>query len=124
MEKKELKWEIYEILSEEFVRNVDLHEYMKRSDERFEHLREDSNRRFEAIDRRFDEVDRRFDKMDRDFVDLKDWVGIVVGHFQTRAGRNLEDAIAGTLRITLGRDVKPENITMRKKIIDEDWLIP
>ena len=41
---------------------------------------------------------------------------IVVGGFQRRAGRELEDAIAGTLRLALKRDIKPENITMRKKI--------
>jgi len=70
-------------------------------------FREDTNRRFEAID-------KKLDKMDSDFKDLKDWVGMVVGGFQIRAGRSLEDAVAGTLRIALGRDVKPENITMRK----------
>ena len=61
--------------------------------------------------------------MDSDFKDLKDWVGMVVGGFQIRAGRSLEDAVAGTLRIALGRDVKPENITMRKKIRDDEGLI-
>ena len=30
-----------------------------------------------------------FIKVDRDFKDLKDWVGIVVGGFQRRAGRSL-----------------------------------
>ena len=38
-----------------------------------------------------------------------DWIGIVAGRFQIRAGRSLEDAVAGTLRIALGRDVKPDN---------------
>jgi len=61
--------------------------------------------------------------MDSDFKDLKDWAGMVVGGFQRRAGRSLEDAVAGTLRIALGRDVKPENITMRKKIRDDEGLI-
>ena len=99
-------------------------------DERFEEMREAMERRFEAadkrfeaIDKRFEEVYHRFDKMDRDFKDLKDWVGIVVGGFQRRAGRSLEDAIAGTLRIALGREVKPENIMMRKKITDDEGLI-
>ena len=72
---------------------------------------------------RFEEVYHRFDKVDRDFKDLKDWVGIVVGGFQRRAGRSLEDAVAGTLRIALGREVKPENIMMRKKITDDEGLI-
>ena len=49
-------------------------------------FREDTNRRFEAID-------KKLDKMDSDFKDLKDWVGMVVGGFQRRAGRSLEDAL-------------------------------
>ncbi len=110
---------------------------MKKSDERFERLlqelrafREDTNRRFEAVDKRFEAIDkrfeevyRRFDKVDRDSKDLKDWVGIVVGGFQRRAGRSLEDAVAGTLRIALGREVKPGNITMRKKVRDDEGMI-
>ena len=88
-------------------------------DKRFEEV----YRRFEAIDKRFEEVYHRFDKVDRDFKDLKDWVGIVVGGFQRRAGRSLEDAVAGTLRIALSREVKPENIMMRKKITDDEGLI-
>jgi hypothetical protein len=147
----ELRTEIYEIISDEFVRRSEFYEYMKKSDERFERLlqelrafREDMNRRFEAVDKRFEAVDkrfeavdkrfeavdkrfeevyRRFDKVDRDSKDLKDWVGIVVGGFQRRAGRSLEDAVAGTLRIALGREVKPENITMRKKIMDDEGMI-
>jgi len=98
-ERPELRWERYRIISEEFVRRDELYEYMKRSDEGFERLfkelresREESNRRFEAMDRRFD--------------NLEDWVGIVVGGFQRRAGRDIEDAIAGTLRIGLKRDIK------------------
>jgi len=118
------------MLSDEFVIRSEFYEYMKKSDERFERLlqelkafREDTNRRFETVDKRFEEVYHRFDKMDRDFNDLKDWVGIVVGGFQIRAGQNLEDAVAGTLRIALGREVKPENIMMRKKITDDKGLI-
>jgi len=136
-EHPELRTEIYKILSDEFVIRSEFYEYMKKSDERFERLlqelkafRKDTNRRFEAadkrfeaIDKRFEEVYHRFDKMDRDFKDLKDWVGIVVGGFQRRAGRSLEDAVAGTLRIALGREVKPENIMMRKKITDDEGLI-
>jgi hypothetical protein len=140
-EHPELRLRIYDVLSEEFVRRGEFYEFMKKSDERFEQLlqelrafREDTNRRFEAVDRRFEEmredmnhrfeeVYRGFDKMDRDFKDLKDWVGIVVGGFQRRAGKSLEDAVAGTLRIALDRDVKPENITMRKKMMDDDGLI-
>jgi len=136
-----LRTEIYEILSDEFVRRSEFYVYMDKSDERFERqlqelraFREDTNHRFETVDkkfeemredmeRRFEEVYHRFDKVDTDFKDLKDWMGIVVGGFQRRAGRNLEDAVAGTLRIALGKDVKPENIRMRKKIQDDEGFI-
>ena len=169
-EHPELRTEIYEIISGEFVRRGEFYEYMRKSDERFERVlqelrafREDTNRRFEAVDKKFEEMredmerrfeavdkrfeemredmerrfeavdkrfeemredtNRRFDKVDRDSKDLKDWVGIVVGGFQRRAGRNLEDAVAGTLRIAFGREMKPENITMRKKIKDDEGMI-
>jgi len=129
-----LRTEIYEIISDEFVRRSEFYVYMEKSDERFERqlqelraFREDTNRRFEEMredtNRRFEEVYRRFDKVDTDFRDLKDWVGIVVGGFQRRAGRNLEDAVAGTLRIALDREVKPENIRMRTKIQDDEGFI-
>jgi hypothetical protein len=143
-----LRTEIYEILSAEFVRKSEFYVYMEKSDERFERQlqelrafredmnrrfeaadkkfeerREDTNRRFEAVDKKFEEVYHRFDKVDTDFKDLKDWVGIVVGGFQRRAGRNLEDAVAGTLRIALGKDVTPENIRMRQKIQDDEGMI-
>jgi len=148
-EHPELRTEIYEIISDDFLRRSEFYDYMRKSDERFESLlrelrafrddtnrrfeemREDTNRRFEEMredtNRRFEEMredtNRRFDKVDSNFNDLKDWVGIVVGGFQRRAGRILEDAVAGTLRIALGKDVKPENITMRKKIRDDEGLI-
>ena len=54
-------------------------------------------------------------KMDSNFEDLMDWIGIVAGRFQRRAGRSLEDAVAGTLRIALGRDVKPDNDAKKDK---------
>ena len=103
-EHPELRTEIYEIISDEFVRRSEFYEYMEKSDERFERLlqelrafREDTNRRFEAMDkkfeemredtnRRFEEVYRRFDKVDTDFKDLKDWIGIVVGDFRGERG--------------------------------------
>jgi len=54
-------------ISEELVRRGEFYEFMKKSDERFEKLlqelrafREDTNRRFEAVDRRFDKVDSDF----------------------------------------------------------------
>ena len=125
-----LRMELFGILSEEFVGKSEFYEYMKKSDERFESLlqelrafRADTNRRFEEVNRRFEAVDKRFDKVDSNIENLKDWVGTVVGGFQRRAGKSLEDVVAGTLRIALGKDVKPENIILRKKIKDDDGMI-
>ena len=62
-EHPELRTEICKILSDEFVIRSEFYEYMKKSDERFERLlqelkafREDTNRRFEAVDERFEEM--------------------------------------------------------------------
>ena len=115
-EHSELRMEISAILSEDFVGRSEFYEYMKKSDERFESLLQEL-RAFR------EDTNRRFDKVDSDAKDLKDWVGVVVGGFQRRAGRSLEDAVAGTLRIALGKAVKPENIVLRKKIKDDEGMI-
>ena len=152
-EHPEIKVELYQILSKEYVTRAELKEYMERSDKRFNRLIEEMNRRFEEVDRRFDklieemnrrfeevdrrfnrlieemnrrfeEVDRRFEEINQRFEDLQHWVGIVVGGFQRRAGKGLEEAIAGTLRIAIRRpDIKPEKIVLRKRIIDDKGLI-
>lgn len=119
-----LKGRIYSILSENYVTRDEFYQHMKESGERFDRMlneikemREESNKRWEKNDEQFKDMRERFE-------DMKDWVGITVGHFQVRAGRHLEDAIAGTLRIVLKRrDLKAENIVMRKKIRDEEGMI-
>lgn len=50
------------------------------------------------------ENDKHFDKMDQHISDIKDWLEMVVGRFQTRSGRKREDVAAGTLRLLLKRD--------------------
>jgi len=89
-------------------------------DKRFDAM----DKRFDAMDKRFDAMDKRFDVMDKQFEDQKDWVSTVIGGLQGRAGRNLEDTIAGTLRVALKRkDIKPESIKLRQKIQDDDGII-
>jgi hypothetical protein len=62
--------------------------------------------------------------MDQSFADLKSWVGTVVGGFQNRAGKNLEEMVAGTLRLALGRkDIRSDSIRLRKKFVDTDGVI-
>jgi hypothetical protein len=51
--------------------------------------------------------------------DLKYWVNGVVGGFQVRAGRSLEEMVAGTLRVAFEmKDVDPATIRLRQKIVD------
>lgn len=70
------------------------------------------------------EVNERFDQMDQRFSDLRDWVEMIVGRFQTRSGRKLEDVVAGTMRLVLGRDdVVSEHVRLRQPLEDEDGMI-
>ena len=109
-------------------------------------LRIESERRFEAMDKRFEAMDKRFEamqeRMDRRFEamqqqmdkgfgevfarfqDLKHSVDLQVGGFQRRAGRKLEDMVAGTLRLALGRrDIRPESLVLRRKVEDGSGMI-
>ena len=73
----------------------------------------------QEVDDQFETVDERFDRMDQRFSDLKDWVEMVVGRFQTRSGRKLEDVVAGTLRLALERDdIVSENVRLRQPLED------
>jgi hypothetical protein len=104
----------------------------KQMDERFEAMQRQMDERFEAMQRQMDErfeamqrqMDERFEAMEKRIDDHQSWVGIVVGRFQTRAGRNLEEAVAGTLRVALKvKDIEAENITLRRKLIDKEGRI-
>ena len=90
----------------------------------FDASRLEINSRFEQIDSRFEQVDSRLDRMDQRFSDLKDWVEMIVGRFQTRSGRKLEDVVAGTMRLVLGRDdIRSENVRLRQPLEDSKGMI-
>ena len=70
------------------------------------------------------EVNGRLDRMERQFSDLRDWVEMIVGRFQTRSGRKLEDVVAGTMRLVLGRDdVSADHVRLRQPLEDVEGLI-
>jgi hypothetical protein len=55
---------------------------------------------------------------------LRDWVEVIAGGLQHRAGRNLENIVAGALRLGLQRpDIAPEHIKLRQKIVDPEGLV-
>ena len=70
------------------------------------------------------EVNDRLDRMERQFSDLRDWAEMIVGRFQTRSGRKLEDVVAGTMRLVLGRDdVSADHVRLRQPLEDVEGLI-
>ena len=67
---------------------------------------------------------KNFDRMDQHISDIKDWLEMVVGRFQTRSGRKLEDVATGTLRLLLKRDdIVSENVRLRQPLEDVDGMI-
>ena len=118
------KGELRQILEEISKSREESNKRFEEMDRRFEQRQIEIDKRFDAMDKRFDAMDKRFDVMDKQFEDQKDWVSTVIGGLQGRAGRNLEDTIAGTLRVALKRkDIKPESIKLRQKIQDDDGII-
>lgn len=76
------------------------------------------------VDRRFDRIEARLDRMEQQFSDLRDWVEMIVGRFQTRSGRKLEDVVAGTMRLVLGRDdVSADHVRLRQPLEDAEGMI-
>ena len=76
------------------------------------------------VNDRFDRVEDRLDRMGQQFSDLRDWVEMIVGRFQTRSGRKLEDVVAGTMRLVLGRDdVLSEHVRLRQPLEDAEGMI-
>ena len=121
------KEEVAAVLSELRDFRGEFDTFCLRNDEQFENVNERFEKvdeRFEKVDERFEKIDERFDQMDQRFSDLRDWVEMIVGRFQTRSGRKLEDVVAGTMRLVLGRDdILSENVRLRQPLEDEDGMI-
>jgi len=115
------------ILSEKFPRRD---EFARLLDE-VQAARRESNARFEQVDQRFEQVDQRFEQVDQRFEQviaeihgLRDWMELNVGGFQTRAGRRLEDVVAGAFAYGLRRpDLQPEHVKLRQKIVDAQGVV-
>jgi len=146
-EEMNLRFEANERRFEALQKNMNLR--FEASERRFEALREYMDQRFDEHDRRieantrsieantrsieslkedmnqrFEDMNRRFDRVEQNFDDLKSWVGVVVGGFQNRAGRSLENAMAGMLRVALKKpDVREEMIQVRRKLPDHKGVM-
>ena len=142
------KKEVAAVLSElrafrgEFAQfRSEVNERFEKVDEQFEKVDE----RFEKVDERFEKVDERLDQMNQqigsisDKLDLtagelnqrmdgisdrSDKLDLTVGGFQRRAGRKLEDLVAGALRFGLKRqDVSADNVRLRQKLVDVEGVV-
>ena len=100
----------------------------------FGQFRSEVNERFEKIDGRFEKIDGRFEKIDVQLEQMKqqtteikdrtDKLDLTVGGFQRRAGRKLEDMVAGALRFGLKRqDVSADNVRLRQKLADVEGVV-
>lgn len=106
-------------------------EELRRLDVNLTDFRVSVDARFDAVDARFNKVDERLGQVDerigsltQEVRDSRDWFELTVGRLQTRAGRNLEDIVAGALRIGLKRpDVSPDQIKLRQKIVDAAGIV-
>ncbi|MBI2570628.1 MAG: hypothetical protein HYV63_26800 [Candidatus Schekmanbacteria bacterium] len=69
-------------------------------------------------------MSERFEAVDQRMGDIVHHVDITVGGLRRRAGRNLEDTVAGMVRIALGRtDLKAEHVRLRQNVEDQAGLI-
>ena len=108
----------------------EVNERFEKIDERFEKVDgqfEKIDGRFEKIDGQFEKVDEQFDQMNQQMNEIKDQadkIDLAVGGFQRRAGRKLEDVVAGALRFGLKRqDVSAENVRLRQKLVDMEGVV-
>lgn len=90
----------------------------------FDEFRAEVNDRFEQVEGRLDRVEGRLDQMGQQFSDLRDWVEMIVGRFQTRSGRKLEDVVAGAMRLVLERDdISADHVRLRQPLEDAEGMI-
>ena len=119
--------EVVAVLSELRELRDEFDEYRVHVDKRFDRVEDRLDRVEDRLDRvevRLDRVEDRLDRMGQQFSDLRDWVEMIVGRFQTRSGRKLEDVVAGTMRLVLGRDdVLSEHVRLRQPLEDAEGMI-
>ncbi len=90
----------------------------------FAHMQQSINDLRHWSETKIEQLQQDFSHMRLDMAGLRDWSELTIGRLQTRAGRKLEDVVAGALRFGLKRsDISPEHITLRQKIYDPTGLV-
>lgn len=76
------------------------------------------------VDRRFEQVVEELKAQRQELKDQRHWTEIVVGGFQRRAGKNLEEMVAGCLRVALDMSgIRKESLKLRQKLLDDKGRI-
>lgn len=93
----------------------------------FGEFRSEVDERFEKSDERLEKLEWTTEDLKQQMVDLNnrfDKLNLAVGGFQRRAGRNLENMVAGALRFGLKRqDVSADNVRLRQKLVDGEGIV-
>lgn len=84
--------------------------------------------RLGAVEQRLGGVEQRVDELEtnltRQIQGLQTWMELNVGGFQNKAGRRLEDVVAGAFCYALKRnDIQPEQVRLRQVITDDAGLV-
>ncbi len=112
--------EFARLLDEVRAARTETKDHFAEVDQRFEQV----DQRFEQVDQRFEQVDRRFEQLTAEIRGLRNWMELNVGGFQTRAGRRLEEVVAGAFCYGLERqDIRPEQVKLRQKIVDAQGVV-
>ncbi len=99
---------------------ADTNQRFEQMDQRFEKV----DQRFEQMDQRFEKVDQRFDALEQQIRGQEAWMHMNVGGLQNRAGRRLEDVVAGAFCYGLKRsDICPEQVRLRQKLTDAEGVV-
>jgi hypothetical protein len=115
------------ILSEKFPRRD---EFARMLDE-LQSFRKETTDHFAQVDQWLEKVDQRFEQIHTELNDirqeiagLRDWMEVNVGGFQSRAGKRLEDVVAGAFCYGLKRqDIRPEQVRLRQTVTDHDGVV-
>jgi hypothetical protein len=112
--------EFARLLDEVRAVRTETKEHFEQVDQRFEQV----DQRFEQVDQRFERVEQRLEGLTAEVRGLRDWMELNVGGFQRRAGRRLEDVVAGAFCYGLERqDIRPDQVKLRQKVVDEQGIV-
>jgi hypothetical protein len=100
----------------DYLTRSEFRDFVERADRRFLSVLEEPKTQREELK----SLGRGLEAQGEELRAQRHWTEIVVGGFQRRAGRNLEEMVAGCLRVALDMTgIKKEGLKLRRKLLDE-----